>query len=1169
MADETTGTAKKILILSANPRDTARLRLDKEVREIQERLKRARYGRQFTVQQATAVRICDLQQELLEHEPHIVHFCGHGENEGLLLENNLDEAVLVPAEGLASLFALCSRHVECVLLNSCHSRGQAEVISQHIPYVIGMKKEVLDDAAVEFAGSFYGALGAGRSIEDAFQFGRNVIQLHDLPDHLTPILLERQATDEAPEKLEQPSVLCKDLPETNPGKRPLTYCLRPQVRHFVDRNEIRAQLRDDLQDEQKVIVVVDGLAGIGKTSLAAKIAEEVEADFTGIYWTKCSGETDLDQLLAELAYFLSEQGDHALSGVVEYPAPAANKISFLINALAEQKYLLVFDDLHELLDKQCQIGNEGLRCLFSELLKRAHQSKTLLVSRMTPLFCRQCACQSKNTLEDIDPQSSLELLQILGVEEEQELLEQACRLTAGHPLAMELLASLAEIMPLEDILEDRTLFFRDTDVVEHLLRHLSSTLTAEERGLLTRLSVLPRPVDWQVICSLSENRQVVGLLKSLIRKALVTFDRKTKLYRQHDLVREFSRSGMSTEERRDCHVRMAAYYEQLEFHSDKPTFEQVQQRLEAHYHTFQAGDVVGAAVLLVPIAEYLRKWGYLERCRALLYESLAALEDLEQTEEHLLLRVDLLVEMGWLERSYEGLDKAVERCRQAEEILQGMPDEGREGKVCHALGKFLYEEAEWDESEKYFERAVALQKSQRNTTELARILCDFCLLYWNTAGESDKIEPISRECIEICERVKDEDSKCRILIKVLGKTFQDQRRWDDALAVYEESLKSRKNDNFLSRSLSLRMMGQVFRQKKDFDAAFEKSKESLILAEKSRDVLAQARALQDIGDIHRDAGNVDKAVSFYEQGIELANQTDDLTGTSEVCYSIGKAYRDAGQLNKAFELFQELLRIRKKQGNIQAATEILNQLGFCYSTRYSEFETALQYYQESLDTKKKLGRLLDIEVELNNIASVYKKQGKLDESLERFRELFIIRNKRKGRSAVALTLNHIGHIYHLKGKSGKALHFFNKGLSLYRKNNRKGGVSTSLSFLGDTYLALGDYKKALSVLQESLELKDSMYSKADPLTSISEVYYRQEKFDMAQEKCEESLAISRQYGGKIQDGVTLHLLSKILLKKGQRDEALQCVQEAVDIFRTSGSRYLPGAEKTMAKMNDQ
>jgi hypothetical protein len=198
MSDETTRSARKILILPANPRDKSRLRLDEEVREIQERLKRAKYGRKFIVQQATAIRIRDLQQELLDHEPDIVHFCGHSKTEGLLLENNQGEAVLTPSDALASLFALCSQHIECVLLNSCHSSHQAEVISQHIPYVIGMNNKVFDDAAVEFAGGLYAALGAGKNIEESFAFGKNALELHDLPDQLTPILLKQKVSTTPP-----------------------------------------------------------------------------------------------------------------------------------------------------------------------------------------------------------------------------------------------------------------------------------------------------------------------------------------------------------------------------------------------------------------------------------------------------------------------------------------------------------------------------------------------------------------------------------------------------------------------------------------------------------------------------------------------------------------------------------------------------------------------------------------------------------------------------------------------------------------------------------------------------------------------------------------------------------------------------------------------------------
>ncbi|WP_347566270.1 CHAT domain-containing protein [Scytonema sp. UIC 10036] len=89
-------TVKKILILSANPKDKNKLRLDEEVREIQAGLERARRREQFEIISKMAVRPNDLRRALLDHEPQIVHFSGHGTGStGLALENNSGELQLV------------------------------------------------------------------------------------------------------------------------------------------------------------------------------------------------------------------------------------------------------------------------------------------------------------------------------------------------------------------------------------------------------------------------------------------------------------------------------------------------------------------------------------------------------------------------------------------------------------------------------------------------------------------------------------------------------------------------------------------------------------------------------------------------------------------------------------------------------------------------------------------------------------------------------------------------------------------------------------------------------------------------------------------------------------------------------------------------------------------
>jgi hypothetical protein len=180
---------KKILILSANPKGTTPLRLDEEVREIVAGLERAKYRDQFVLYQKWAVRPRDIQRAILDINPQIVHFSGHGMgDDGLVFEDETSSAKLVDGEALAGLFDLFAEQIECVVLNGCYSEVQASVIAQHINYVIGMKKAIGDRAAIEFAVGFYDALGAGRSVEFAHKFGCAAIQLAGIPEQLTPIL---------------------------------------------------------------------------------------------------------------------------------------------------------------------------------------------------------------------------------------------------------------------------------------------------------------------------------------------------------------------------------------------------------------------------------------------------------------------------------------------------------------------------------------------------------------------------------------------------------------------------------------------------------------------------------------------------------------------------------------------------------------------------------------------------------------------------------------------------------------------------------------------------------------------------------------------------------------------------------------------------------------------
>jgi CHAT domain len=209
---ETPQTIKTILVLAANPKGTDPLRLGEEMREIQTGLERSQHRDRFRIEQRWAVTPTDIRRALLDCQPQIVHFSGHGVGvetpgdspqsarkltvvsgdmappEGLMFEDAIGQPQLVSSEAIATLFSLFADQIECVVLNACYSATQADAIAQHIPYVVGMNRSIGDRAAIEFSIGFYDALLAGRPVDFAYKLGCSAIQMAGIPEHLTPIL---------------------------------------------------------------------------------------------------------------------------------------------------------------------------------------------------------------------------------------------------------------------------------------------------------------------------------------------------------------------------------------------------------------------------------------------------------------------------------------------------------------------------------------------------------------------------------------------------------------------------------------------------------------------------------------------------------------------------------------------------------------------------------------------------------------------------------------------------------------------------------------------------------------------------------------------------------------------------------------------------------------------
>jgi hypothetical protein len=184
-----------VLVIAASPDGEVALRLDREVREIQRRMRESEYRDSIRFEWRPAARLSDVVQMLNEVRPDVVHLSAHGNHEGVVLENADGTAKTLRNDQLAQLLATMSDNIRLIIFNSCLSSEQAEVACNFVEAAVGMESSILDEAAKVFAGQFYNSLGFGKSLHDSFEQARLHTNLEVGEDSGSPRLYTADGLD--------------------------------------------------------------------------------------------------------------------------------------------------------------------------------------------------------------------------------------------------------------------------------------------------------------------------------------------------------------------------------------------------------------------------------------------------------------------------------------------------------------------------------------------------------------------------------------------------------------------------------------------------------------------------------------------------------------------------------------------------------------------------------------------------------------------------------------------------------------------------------------------------------------------------------------------------------------------------------------------------------------
>ena len=171
---------KKVLFLAANPDGPSSLHLDREARDLQEKISRIKSPKvEVVVEFRWATKITDIQDALFDTKPNILHFSGHGSNGVLCFEDQQGKVAPVQGRDIANLVKLTDGNIDCVVLNACFSDEISALLSEHVQAVIGCVDSIDDEAAISFSRALYRAISHGETYEKAFNFAKLEVSMNE------------------------------------------------------------------------------------------------------------------------------------------------------------------------------------------------------------------------------------------------------------------------------------------------------------------------------------------------------------------------------------------------------------------------------------------------------------------------------------------------------------------------------------------------------------------------------------------------------------------------------------------------------------------------------------------------------------------------------------------------------------------------------------------------------------------------------------------------------------------------------------------------------------------------------------------------------------------------------------------------------------------------------
>jgi len=226
---------------------------------------------------------------------------------------------------------------------------------------------------------------------------------------------------------------------------------------------------------------------------------------------------------------------------------------------------------------------------------------------------------------------------------------------------------------------------------------------------------------------------------------------------------------------------------------------------------------------------------------------------------------------------------------------------------------------------------------------------------------------------------------------------------------------------------------------------------------------------------------------------------------------------------------------------------------------FSQFDKALEYYDQSLAEWEKIGDKKEISKTITNIGNVYGVKGDYQTCLNFFLKSLKIDEEIGNKKGVATTTSNIGELYGFQQNNDLALKYDHKALSIYKELGDKKGMSRAMNNIGMIFNILKKSDSALVYLVEAVKLAEEMADKqllSNAYGNLANTYIDKGDFENAINYQLKTIPFAIETGSKYALGITYNDLARNYINLKKFSSADEYAKKALAIGREVNSLYL-------------